>query len=101
MSLHCSDFCAGVNSVIPPDQRLRQMSLYSELRRRSVIRVAIGYLAASWLLVKVADKVFPLLGIPDWSVHALAITCALGFLPALIVSWILLTTPPSFPTSTT
>jgi len=63
------------------------MSLYSELRRRNVIRVAIAYLAASLLLVEVADAVFPFFGIPDWGVHLLAITCTLGFLPALIISW--------------
>ena len=69
------------------------MSLYSELKRRNVIRVAIAYLAASWLLVEVTDIVFPLLGIPDWGVDLLAITCALGFLPALIMSWNYALTP--------
>jgi TolB-like protein/Tfp pilus assembly protein PilF len=34
-----------------------------------------------------------LLGVPDWGVDLLAITCALGFLPALIMSWNYALTP--------
>lgn len=63
------------------------MSLYSELKRRNVIRVAIAYLVGSWLLIEMADMLFPALGFPDWSVRFLIITCVLGFLPALVVSW--------------
>lgn len=69
------------------------MSLYSELKRRNVIRVAIAYLAASVLLVVVANTVFPALGVPDWGVRFLVIACALGFLPALVVSWVYELTP--------
>ncbi len=69
------------------------MSLFSELKRRNVIRVAIAYLASSWLLITVADTVFPAFGLPDWGLNLLMIACALGFLPALVVSWIYVLTP--------
>ena len=43
------------------------MSLYHELKRRNVIRVAIAYLALAWLvLTEVAGTLFPAFGIPDW-----------------------------------
>jgi hypothetical protein len=38
------------------------MPLYQELKRRNVFRVAIAYLAGSWLLVEVAETIFPLYG---------------------------------------
>jgi len=69
------------------------MSLYNELKRRNVIRVAVAYLLGAWLLIEVASGVFPAFGIPEWGVHLLAIACSLGFLPALMVSWAYELTP--------
>ena len=69
------------------------MSLFIELKRRNVFRVAIAYLAAAWLLTEVAGTLFPLFGIPDWGVRLVVIVLALGFLPALIISWIYELTP--------
>jgi len=69
------------------------MSLYHELKRRNVFRVAIAYLALAWLLTEVAGTVFPVFGIPDWSVRFVVIVFALGFLPALIISWAYELTP--------
>ena len=69
------------------------MSLYNELKRRNVFRVAIAYLAGAWLLVEVAGTLFPAFGIPDWGVRFVVIVVALGFLPALIISWAYEMTP--------
>ena len=69
------------------------MSIVRELRRRNVFRVAIAYLALAWLLIEVADTLFPAFGVPEWGVRFLAIVFALGFLPALILSWIYELTP--------
>ena len=69
------------------------MSLYQELKRRNVFRVAIAYLALSWLLMQVADTLFPAFGIPDWVIRFIVIMFALGFVPALILSWIYELTP--------
>ncbi len=69
------------------------MSLYKELKRRNVIRVAIAYLAGAWLLTEVAGTLFPAFGIPDWGVRFVVIVLALGFLPALIISWAYELTP--------
>jgi len=69
------------------------MSLYSELKRRNVVRVAVAYLAAAWLLIEVTGTVLPVFGLPDWGVRFLVIACALGFLPTLVISWIYELTP--------
>ena len=69
------------------------MSLYHELKRRNVFRVAIGYLALAWLLTEVSGTLFPAFGIPDWGVRFVVIVFALGFVPALIISWVYELTP--------
>jgi adenylate cyclase len=69
------------------------MSLFTELKRRNVIRVAIAYIAGAWLLTEVSGTLFPAFGIPDWGVRFVVIVLALGFLPALIISWAYELTP--------
>jgi TolB-like protein/Tfp pilus assembly protein PilF len=69
------------------------MSLYNELKRRNVFRVAIAYLAGAWLLTEVAGTLFPAFGVPDWGVRFVVIVFALGFVPAVIISWAYEITP--------
>jgi len=69
------------------------MSLYHELKRRNVFRVGIAYLALSWLLTEVSGTLFPAFGIPDWGVRFVVIVFALGFVPAVIISWVYELTP--------
>jgi TolB-like protein/Flp pilus assembly protein TadD len=69
------------------------MSFYSELKRRNVFRAAIAYLALAWLLTEVAGTLFPVFGIPDWGVRFVVIVLALGFVAALVFSWIYEFTP--------
>jgi TolB-like protein/Flp pilus assembly protein TadD len=69
------------------------MSLFSELKRRNVLRVAIAYLAAAWLLTEVAGTLFPAFGIPDWGVRFVVILFALGFVPVVVFSWVYELTP--------
>ncbi len=69
------------------------MQLLAELRRRNVIRIAGLYLVGAWLLVQVAETVLPVFGVPDWVLRALIILLALGFVPALVFSWVFELTP--------
>jgi TolB-like protein/Flp pilus assembly protein TadD len=69
------------------------MSLYNELKRRNVFRVAIAYLALAWLLTEVSGTLFPAFGIPEWGVRFVVIVFALGFAPALIITWVYELTP--------
>jgi adenylate cyclase len=69
------------------------MSLFSELKRRNVFRVAIAYLASAWLLTEVAGTLFPAFGIPDWGVRFIVIIFALGLVPTVFFSWVYELTP--------
>jgi TolB-like protein/Tfp pilus assembly protein PilF len=69
------------------------LQLLAELRRRNVIRIAGLYLVGAWLLVQVAETVLPVFGVPDWVLRALIILLALGFVPALVFSWVFELTP--------
>ena len=42
------------------------MSIFAELKRRNVFRVALLYLVACWLLLQLATITFELLGVPNW-----------------------------------
>jgi len=69
------------------------MSLYHELKHRNVLRVAIAYLAGSWLLVEVAETIFPLFGFDDTPARILVIVLAIGFPLFLLFSWVFEITP--------
>jgi len=69
------------------------MSLYQELKRRNVFRVGIAYLAGSWLLVEVAETIFPLFGFDDTPARILVIVLAIGFPLFLLFSWVFEITP--------
>ena len=65
----------------------RAASFFSELRRRRVIRVAILYAVAGWVVIEVASTVMPGLNLPDWTVTLVITLVALGFPLALILAW--------------
>jgi adenylate cyclase len=69
------------------------VSLFAELKRRNVIRMAGLYLVGAWLLTQVATTVLPLFGIPGWALRTLVVVLALGFVPALIFAWVFELTP--------
>jgi TolB-like protein/Tfp pilus assembly protein PilF len=69
------------------------MSLLSELTRRNVIRVAVLYGVASWVLLQVGDLLFGVLGVPPWATRLLLGLLLLGFPLALIFSWVYELTP--------
>ena len=69
------------------------MSLFAELKRRNVFRVAGLYLVGAWLLVQVAGTVLPMFGAPDWLPRSIVILLAIGFIPVLIFSWVFEMTP--------
>ena len=68
-------------------------NFFAELKRRNVIRFAGLYLVGSWLLVQVASTVLPMFGAPDWLPRSIVILLSIGFVPALIFSWVFELTP--------
>jgi TolB-like protein len=69
------------------------MRLLAELRRRNVLRMAGLYLVGAWLVVQVAETLLPIFGTPDWVLKTLVVLLALGFIPALVFSWLYELTP--------
>jgi TolB-like protein len=69
------------------------MSFLAELRRRNVIRIAALYLVGAWLAMQVAATLLPIFDTPAWVLKALVVLLAIGFVPALVFSWIYELTP--------
>ena len=68
-------------------------SFFSELKRRNVIRMAGLYLVGAWFLTQVASTVLPMFGAPEWLPRSVVVLLAIGFIPALIFSWVFELTP--------
>lgn len=72
------------------------MGLVSELRRRNVIKVAIAYAIAAWLLIEVTATTFPMLMLPEWTATFVTVLLMIGFPVALIFAWAFELTPQGF-----
>src|SRR5436189_6292547 len=68
-------------------------NLFSELKRRNVIRMAGLYLFGAWLVVQVAGTVLPMFGAPEWLPRTIVVLLAIAFVPAVIFSWVFELTP--------
>ena len=68
-------------------------NFFAELKRRNVIRFAGLYLVGAWLLTQVASTVLPMFGAPDWLPRSIVSLLAIGFIPAVIFSWVFELTP--------
>jgi TolB-like protein len=62
-------------------------SFWQELKRRKVVRVAIAYVVASWLLIQVADVIINNIGAPAWVFQTILLVLAIGFPVAVILAW--------------
>ena len=69
------------------------MSLFTELKRRNVLRIAGLYLVGAWLSVQVAGTVLPMFDAPAWLPRTIVIVLAIGFIPALVFAWAFELTP--------
>lgn len=69
------------------------MWLFTELKRRNVVRVGIAYLASAWLLVQIAETLLPVYELPATLIQPLLIILAIGFPVVLILAWAYEITP--------
>jgi TolB-like protein/lipoprotein NlpI len=69
------------------------MGLISELRRRNVLRMAVLYAIAAWLIMQVTEVLMSVVGLPAWAGRATFAVLAVGFPIALIFSWFYEITP--------
>jgi len=60
----------------------------SEMRRRHVVRFSIAYAAAAFVLLQLAEIVFPAFGIGEGGLRLLVAGLTLAYLPAVVLAWI-------------
>jgi TolB-like protein len=69
------------------------MGLVSELRRRNVLRMAVLYAVAAWLIMQVAEVIIGLANLPEWIGPTILGLLAVGFPIAVVLSWFYELTP--------
>ena len=69
------------------------MSIFNELKRRNVIRVAIAYAVVSWVLIQIGNILFSTLELGSEPGKILLAILLLGFIPAVIFAWAFEITP--------
>jgi len=71
----------------------RYQTFFAELKRRQVFKVVAMYGATAFVLLQLADIVFPSLGLPGWTVTFIVAIALAGFPIAVILAWALELTP--------
>jgi TolB-like protein/Tfp pilus assembly protein PilF len=72
---------------------LKSRNFFSELKRRNVYKVAVGYAVVGWLVMQVAATIVPALHLPDSLTTAVVVLTLLGFPIALVLAWAFEMTP--------
>ncbi len=80
-------------AIVVSDRRRYFLSLFNELKRRNVFKVAAAYLIVGWLIMQVGDTLGPALLLPGWINSALAFFLLLGFPLAMFFAWAYEMTP--------
>jgi hypothetical protein len=69
------------------------MGLYSELRRRNVLRVAAANALVCWILIESGSVLLPTFGVPEWFFKVYVVIIAAGFVVSLVIAWVFEITP--------
>jgi TolB-like protein/Tfp pilus assembly protein PilF len=68
-------------------------SIFAELKRRNVYKVAVAYAVVGWLLIQAASIFFPAFEAPPWVMKVFLVVVAAGFPIALVIAWAFELTP--------
>ena len=68
-------------------------SLFQELRRRKVFRVAVAYMVIAWLLLQVVDVIAPMLELPGWVGKFVLLLLVVGLPISIFLAWAFELTP--------
>jgi len=63
------------------------MSIWAELKRRKVVRVAGGYALVGWLLLQLTSVLATLLDLPDWIGRVVVFIVVTGFPVSMVLAW--------------
>src|SRR6266404_2717926 len=70
-----------------------EFKFFEELKHRNVVRVAVLYLLACWLILDPVHVVFHMLEVPAWANRLVVILMAIGFPAVLLFAWVYEITP--------
>lgn len=62
-------------------------AFFAEMKRRRVFRVMAMYGVVSFIVLQIADLVFPILELPDWTLQFVLMMALLGFPIAIVIAW--------------
>jgi TolB-like protein/Flp pilus assembly protein TadD len=68
-------------------------TLFAELKRRNVYKVAVAYAVVGWLVIQISATILPTFHAPEWVVQTLVVLVAIGFPIALVIAWAFELTP--------
>ena len=71
-----------------PDKSDNPFKFWEELKRRKVVRVVIGYGAAAFVIIDLVNNITEPLRLPEWVPILVIVLLAIGFLIAIVMSWI-------------
>lgn len=71
-----------------PARRFAFADLIAELRRRRVVRFALGYCAVAFVLLQLGEIVLPAFGLGDTGLRILVVLVVLGFPPGVALAWV-------------
>ena len=69
------------------------MSLFNELKRRNIFRVAFAYAVVAWVVAQVADLALESFGSPSWVMKTILFLMAVGWFIAIFIAWAYEITP--------
>ncbi len=69
------------------------MSLFEELKRRNIFKVAAAYAVIGWILVQITTVAQPAFAMPDWVTTVVFYFTIIGFPIALVLAWAFEMTP--------
>ena len=71
-----------------PSNPNKLSQFWQELKRRRVVHVIIVYTTASFVIIELVGNVYETLNLPEWTPALTLIIIGIGFLLAIIFSWI-------------
>ncbi|WNC69262.1 hypothetical protein RI845_03690 [Thalassotalea nanhaiensis] len=69
------------------------MTVFKELKRRNVFKVATAYLITAWLIIQIVTVLEPHLKLPEWVTPVIIVFLVVGFPIACLFAWAFELTP--------
>ena len=76
-------------------------SIWAELKRRNVVKVAVAYAVVGWLLIEVASVLMPTFQAPEWVMRVFSFAIIAGFPLAVVLAWAFDITPEGIKSAST